>query len=190
MLQRLWAGWRSAYLDTIEPDTIEPHASEPDASDPAESDSEPAAVGAGAGRSLFESILGSGLPDEETFIIWRGPRCFALLNLYPYSSGHVLVLPNRAVQDLEALDEDTSDELWRTVRRAVVAVKAAYHPDGVNVGANLGRAAGAGVPDHLHIHVLPRWSGDTNFTTTIAELRVVPEPLPVTWAKITKAWPR
>lgn len=189
MLQRLWAGWRSAYLDTIEP--AMPGSVPPD-SRPTGTPPPPPPPGAAVepGRSLFESILGSGLPDEETFIVWRGPRCFALLNLYPYTSGHVLVLPNRAVQDLEALDEDTSDELWRTVRRAVAAVKTAYQPDGINVGANLGRAAGAGVPDHLHVHVLPRWSGDTNFTTTIAELRVVPEPLPVTWSKITQAWPR
>ncbi len=120
----------------------------------------------------------------------RGERCFALLNLYPYSSGHILVLPNHAVVNLEDLDEDSAAELWRGVRLAVGAVKAAYRPDGINVGANLGRAAGAGVPDHLHIHVVPRWAGDTNFTTTIAETRIVPEPLDVTWRKVTGAWPR
>ncbi|MEZ5261412.1 MAG: HIT domain-containing protein [Acidimicrobiia bacterium] len=173
MLERLWAGWRSAYLDTI--DDGAPASGAPPADD---------------GRSLFEAILASGRPDDETLIVWRGETCFALLNLYPYTSGHVLVLPNRAVEHLEDLDDETADELWRTVRRAVVAVKAAYHPEGVNVGANLGRAAGAGIPDHLHVHVLPRWSGDTNFTTTIAETRVVPEPLDVTWRKITQAWPR
>lgn len=173
MLERLWAGWRSAYLDTI--DAGAPEDGAPPVDD---------------GRSLFEAILASGRPDDETLIVWRGETCFALLNLYPYTSGHVLVLPNRAVEHLEDLDDETADELWRTVRRAVVAVKAAYHPDGINVGANLGRAAGAGIPDHLHVHVLPRWSGDTNFTTTIAETRVVPEPLDVTWRKITQAWPR
>lgn len=173
MLERLWAGWRAAYLDTID--------------DGAPEDGAPPVDG---GRSLFEAILASGRPDDETLIVWRGEACFALLNLYPYTSGHVLVLPNRAVEHLEDLDDDTADELWRTVRRAVVAVKAAYHPEGINVGANLGRAAGAGIPDHLHVHVLPRWSGDTNFTTTIAETRVVPEPLDVTWRKITQAWPR
>jgi ATP adenylyltransferase len=158
-------GWRSAYLDTIEPDTIEPHASEPDASDPAESDSGPAAVGAGAGRSLFESILGSGLPDEETFIIWRGPRCFALLNLYPYSSGHVLVLP------------------WSRSRRRTTPTASTWVPTSAVPPV-------PACPTTCTSTCCPRWSGDTNFTTTIAELRVVPEPLPVTWAKITKAWPR
>ena len=91
---------------------------------------------------------------------------------------------------LEELDAETSAELWDAVRQAVVAIKAAYRPDGINVGANLGAAAGAGVPDHLHVHVLPRWFGDTNFTTTLAETRVMPEPLAVTWRKLTDAWPR
>jgi ATP adenylyltransferase len=138
--------------------------------------------------SIFEQILASGLPDDQTYIVWRGAHCFALLNLYPYTSGHVLVMPNAAVRELEDLDDDTADELWRAVRHAVVAVRAAYRPDGINVGANLGRAAGAGVPDHLHLHVLPRWAGDTNFTTAVAETRVVPEPLSVSWRKIVAAW--
>ncbi|MFN0029436.1 MAG: HIT family protein [Acidimicrobiales bacterium] len=141
------------------------------------------------GGTLFERILHSGRPDDETLIVWRGDRCFALLNLYPYVSGHLLVLPNAAVVHLEDLDPDTTAELWHTVTRAVVAIKAAYRPDGINVGANLGAAAGAGVPEHLHVHVLPRWHGDTNFTTTLADTRIMPEPLPVTWRKLVEAWP-
>ena len=112
-----------------------------------------------------------------------------LLNAFPYTSGHVMVLPLRAVPELELLDDDEHAELWRGVRAAVRAVKAAYNPDGVNVGVNLGVAAGAGVPDHLHVHVLPRWQADTNFTTAVAEMRVLPETLSSTWRKLVDAWP-
>lgn len=181
MVERLWAGWRSTYLASLTAARLQ--------QDPVETVPGPPRV-PGAGPSLFEAILASGQPDEETLIVWRGVRCFALLNLYPYVSGHLLVLPRQAVADLELLDTATAAELWQGVTQAVVAVKAAYRPDGVNVGANLGTAAGAGVPDHLHLHVLPRWFGDTNFTTTMAETRVMPEPLSVTWERISQAWPR
>ena len=90
---------------------------------------------------------------------------------------------------LEDLDPDEAAELWRGVHHAVRAVKAAYRPDGVNIGANLGEAAGAGIPDHLHVHVLPRWAADSNFMTSIAETRVLPEPLDETWRKLRAAWP-
>jgi diadenosine tetraphosphate (Ap4A) HIT family hydrolase len=161
---RMWAGWRSAYV------------------------SEGPALPEGEG-SLFERILSSGLPDEQTFVLWRGERSFALLNLYPYTTGHLLVVPNRAVEQLDELDDDEAAELWSTVRAAVAAVRRAYRPDGMNVGFNLGSAGGAGVPDHLHGHVMPRWRGDTNFTTTIADLRILPEPLGLTWRKLRDAWP-
>jgi ATP adenylyltransferase len=169
-LARLWAGWRTTYIERITTDAAEVR---PD----------------GAGRSLFERILHSGLPDQESLVLWRGPTCFAVLNAYPYGSGHLLVLPQRAVADLGDLTPDEGTELWATVHRAVAAIRAAYSPDGVNVGVNLGAGAGAGVPDHLHVHCLPRWSGDTNFLTTVAETRVLPEPLAVTWEKLRAAWP-
>jgi ATP adenylyltransferase len=169
VLERLWAGWRSAYVE--DGGTAVPRT-----------DRAP-------GVSLFEGIERSGLPDEATYILARGARCFVILNAYPYISGHLMVLPRRAVPHLEDLHTDEYTELWATVRTAVVAVKAAYRPDGVNVGINLGEAAGAGVPDHLHVHVLPRWSADTNFTTAIAEARILPEPLSTTWRKLRDAWP-
>jgi len=112
-----------------------------------------------------------------------------VLNAFPYGSGHLLVLPNRAVADLSGLDPDETVALWATVTDAVAAVQAAYRPDGVNVGLNLGDAAGAGVPDHLHVHVLPRWAADTNFMTTVADARVLPEALGDTWRKVRDAWP-
>jgi ATP adenylyltransferase len=165
-LDRLWAGWRNEYVtDTarvVAPDTDE---------------------------SLFETILGSGLPDSATHIVWRGRTCFAILNRYPYTSGHLLILPNRGVPDLDDLNADEFSELWETVRAAAQALRAAYTPDGLNIGVNIGRGAGAGVPDHLHVHVVPRWAGDTNFTTAVAETRVMPESLDVSFERISSAWP-
>ena len=169
-LAHLWAGWRTTYIERITGDAAEVR---PDAT----------------GRSLFERILTSGLPDEESHVVWRGVRCAALLNAYPYGSGHLLVLPTRAVAQLEDLEPDESAELWEAVRTAVAAIRRAYRPDGVNVGINLGAGAGAGVPDHLHVHCLPRWAADTNFMTAIAETRVLPEPLAVTHTKLRAAWP-
>ncbi len=171
-LERQWAGWRSDYITSA-------FAGDADSPSSAHGDD----------GSLFERILHSGEPDDVTYVLHRGVHTFAILNAYPYNSGHLMVLPNRAVADLEGLTVDESSELWATVTRAVAAIKAAYAPQGVNVGMNLGHAAGAGVPDHLHVHCLPRWFGDTNFITTVAETRVLPEPLGVSWERLRAAWP-
>ncbi len=140
---------------------------------------------------MFCAILASDESDTETHIVWRHPagRVVALLNAYPYTSGHLMVLPVRHLADLDDLDRQEAAELWEGVRQAVQAVRAAYRPDGLNGGFNLGNAAGAGVPGHLHLHVLPRWVGDTNFMTAVADTRVLPEPLEVTDAKLRRTWP-
>ena len=164
MVDHLWAGWRMRYI---------------------RGDADPIPEG----KTLFEAILESGRPDEETFILWRGAHCFALLNAYPYTSGHLMVLPKRGVPMLSDLSEDEYHELWHGVRLATEAITAAYEPMGMNVGANLGEGAGAGFPDHLHIHVLPRWDGDTNFMTAVANTRVLPEALIDSWLRIREAWP-
>ena len=122
---------------------------------------EPRETGADDG-SVFARILRSGLPDTETNIVHRGVRCFAMLNAYPYATAHTLVLPYREVPDLEALDPAEAIELWATVTDTVRAIKAAYKPEGLNVGLNLGRPAGGSVSEHLHVHVVPRWTGDSN----------------------------
>jgi ATP adenylyltransferase len=165
-LERLWAGWRSDYITT------------------ATSESDPDAC-------VFCEILTSGLPDEETQVVWRSPDglAAALLNAYPYTSGHLMVLPVRHVGDLEALDPGEGTAVWEGLGEAVQALKAAYRPDGLNVGANLGRSAGAGIPGHFHLHVLPRWNGDTNFMTSIADARVLPEALAVSAERVRSAWP-
>jgi ATP adenylyltransferase len=170
-LERWWAGWRLDYIRASVDGEVDPP---PDPDDD---------------RSLFERILHSDLPDDQTYILTRGEHAFALLNAYPYNSGHLLVLPRRAVADLDGLHPEEAAELWSTVHDAVAAIEVAYEPDGVNIGANLGRGAGAGVPDHLHIHCLPRWVADTNFMTAIAETRVMPEALDVTWRRLVEAWP-
>lgn len=163
-LDRIWNGWRALYVN--------------DASGAAQSSG-----------SVFSEILGSGLPDEETHIIHRGRHTFVILNAFPYTSGHLLVLPYREVADLEDLTDHEVAELWAAVTSAVVAVKAAYSPGGVNVGINLGKAAGGSISQHLHVHVLPRWSGDGNFMTAVAEARTLPEPLSFSAAKLRAAWP-
>jgi len=168
VVEHLWAGWRSHYI-----------RSEGEDRDKEIRD----------GMTLFERILHSGLPDDETFILWRGAHSFALLNAYPYTSGHVMVLPQRGVPLLSDLSADEHAELWEGVRMATEAIAAAYEPQGMNVGANLGRGAGAGFPDHLHVHVLPRWEGDTNFMTSVANVRVLPEALADSWLRIRDAWP-
>ena len=193
MVERLWAGWRIPAMmadreaaaagiadssGTI-PGTI------PGSVPGIDSDSESVDR-----SSLFEAILNSGLPDDKTHIAHRGERVFAILNRYPYSTGHLLILPYRAVPDLEGLDTDERRELWDTVHDAVAAVKAAFSPDGVNIGANLGEGAGPSVYDHVHIHVLPRWRSDTNFMTAVADVRVLPQSLQDCWELLVAAWPR
>ncbi|HJO99777.1 MAG: HIT domain-containing protein [Acidimicrobiales bacterium] len=170
-LENLWAGWRLSYVEGL---------SDADAT---------GSVSGQGGLSLFESIEQAEAPDDESFIVHRGPTCFVLMNAYPYSSGHMLVLPRRAAATLEDLTQEEYGELWATVRTAVAALKAALSPQGVNVGLNLGRAAGAGIEGHVHVHVVPRWSGDTNFTTTTAGIRVLPEALGETWRRLRSVWP-
>jgi ATP adenylyltransferase len=164
-LDRLWAGWRSEYIEQT-----------------AASDDD---------DCVFCAILASGGPDEERYVVWRHPSdvAAAILNAYPYTSGHLMVLPTRHVADIEQLNSSEGAALWQGVLEAVRAVKAAYQPDGLNLGANLGRSAGAGVPGHFHVHVLPRWNGDTSFMTSVAEARVLPEALSVSAAKLRAAWP-
>lgn len=173
-LEHLWAGWRSSYVSSVaageEPGAVEQVAV--------------------AGGCVFCAIIASAEPDDLRHVVWTGERSVVLLNAFPYASGHLLVMPLRHVGEVEDLDGDESTELWSAVRDAVVALKAAYRPDGLNVGINLGRAAGAGIPGHLHVHAMPRWSGDTSFVTSVASLRVMPEPLSESWSKLRAAWPR
>jgi ATP adenylyltransferase len=126
--------------------------------------------------------------DEQNLIVHRGTHCFVLLNLYPYTSGHLMVAPFDHIADYDALSVDAACELTALTQESVRHIKALYRPKGLNVGMNLGECAGAGVAGHLHMHVLPRWPGDASFMTTIGETRVVPEDLSESWRKLRDAF--
>jgi len=127
-------------------------------------------------EGLFTHIAQSS-DDEENLVIARDRTCFALLNKYPYNGGHLMVVPYKEVPDLNGLTDEESADLWKLVRRCVNALTAVMKPDGFNIGINLGKVAGAGIAEHLHIHVVPRWNGDTNFMPVIAGTGVVPQAL-------------
>lgn len=157
----LWNGWRANYVST----------------------------GRSGGNSTFTNILNSGVDDELTHIVHRSSTCFAIMNAYPYAAGHLLVVPYREVPSLLDLDATEHDDLWRTVRDGVSSIVHEYEPAGVNVGINMGAAAGGSIGEHLHVHVVPRWVGDSNFMTSVAQTRTIPEALDVSAARIRSSWP-
>ena len=145
-MDRLFAPWRGAYV-----------------------------TGTSASPGCVMCIAGEGAEDSASLVIHRSPLCVVLMNLFPYSSGHVMVAPRRHVGSLDAATEVELADMMALARRLERVLGSVYRPDGINIGMNLGRIAGAGIADHIHLHVVPRWSGDTNFMTVIGETRVVPE---------------
>jgi ATP adenylyltransferase len=168
MLEHLWNGWRSAYVQQW--------------SENAGSSSSPVS------GSVFTQILNSGLSDVESHIVFRGTTCFVIMNAFPYASGHLLILPYREVADLENLSAQEAQELWAVVTTGVQVVKSVYQPQGLNVGINLGPPAGGSVSQHLHVHVGPRWIGDANFMTAVANTRTLPEAIGDSAHRIRTAW--
>jgi ATP adenylyltransferase len=162
-LEHLWAGWRWEYISGV--------ATQP------------------VPGPCFLCALQS-MNDAEAMILERTSSTFTLMNAYPYTSGHLLIAPLRHESTLVGLEPDAAAELMYAIQRANQALMTAYQPGGVNVGANVGRAAGAGVPGHVHVHALPRWDGDTNFMTSVAETRVLPESLRTSYEKLRGAWPQ
>jgi ATP adenylyltransferase len=128
--------------------------------------------------------------EEASLVVFRGHRVFVLLNRYPYTNGHVMVAPYSHDENLSSSDPQTRSELIQTVAQAEEILSTEYHTDGLNIGINLGSAAGAGVADHYHVHVVPRWKGDTNFMTVAAGVRVVPEELSVTRQRLAPLFQR
>ncbi len=122
--------------------------------------------------------------DEETLVVYRGEFAFIILNRYPYTSGHVMIAPYAHVSRLAQADQKTAQEIMHLARQAERVIEGVYHPDGLNLGMNLGEAAGAGVEQHIHMHVLPRWFGDANFMTSVGSTRVIPESLKDSYAKL------
>lgn len=161
-MERLWTPWRRAFI-------------EQSASAPAERPDD---------CFLCAKPAEPPANDRVNLILYRGPRAYALLNLYPYNNGHLLVAPYQHTGDLPTLPTDASAELFALVQRCAGALQSAYQPQGLNVGMNLGVAAGAGVPGHLHAHLVPRWNGDTNFMPVLGEVKVLPETLEETYDRL------
>jgi ATP adenylyltransferase len=159
-MERLWAPWRLAYVTS--------------ASGPA-----PDCI-----------FCNTSEPGRGDLVVARGRVSFVILNLYPYNNGHLMVVPNRHVPNLASLNADEQAELMRLTRHAEMALTEVYNPQGLNVGINLGRPAGAGIADHLHVHLVPRWNGDTNFMTVVGNVRVVPEDLQATKARLQPIFER
>lgn len=133
---------------------------------------------------VFCDILANSASDEENFILKRAEFCFVILNIYPYTSGHLMIVPFEHIGDLDAAPKETTSEMMDLMQQAQTAIREAYHPDGFNFGMNLGRAAGAGVQEHFHMHALPRWFGDANFMTAVGQTRTIPEDLRTTYEKL------
>jgi ATP adenylyltransferase len=126
--------------------------------------------------------------DRETLVVHRGESVFVILNRYPYTNGHVMIVPYRHISNLQDLSDDTLIEMTLVAKTTERHLRKLYHPDGLNIGMNLGKSAGAGIEEHLHLHALPRWTGDTNFMTVVGETRVMPEDLEVTWTRLREAY--
>ena len=159
-MDRLWTPWRYQYISGAA------------AEEPADE------------ACVLCRLAGDKERDEQNFVIHRAARNFAVLNLYPYTSGHLMIVPYLHESSLDALDKETTDELMDLAKRAQTALRRAYRPEGFNLGMNLGTVAGAGVAGHVHLHALPRWAGDANFMSVVGETRVLPEDLPTTYKKL------
>jgi len=158
MAKQLWAPWRLEYI--------------------AQADEQPGCV-------FCDAVAGD---DEERLVVQRGERAFVLLNRFPYAAGHLLVTAYRHVGELAGLTDEEALEIHRLAVAGVATLTDVYAPEGHNLGWNLGRSAGAGVVDHVHLHVVPRWAGDTNFMPVLADVKVLPEHLSETWRRLADAW--
>lgn len=138
------------------------------------------------GPSLFSRLLAEN-EDEKNLILWRGDLVFVIMNRFPYNNGHLMILPYREVARYTDLTGEEQTAIARAIDRCMRWIEHALQPDGFNVGINQGEAAGAGIPQHLHVHVVPRWRADTNFMPTIGEVKVIPEALPDTYRKLRRA---
>ena len=185
-MERLWTPWRYAYITGGHKPGARKGVPEPLEGWP------------GDRNCLFCNMIGAvdwaishGMPPEEAeraiHLLERGRHCFAVLNGFPYNSGHLMVVPYQHESSLAALPLEAAEEMIRLARRAEKALREVYTPDGLNMGLNLGEAAGAGVAAHLHLHALPRWTGDTNFMTVVAETRILPEMLEESWERLREA---
>jgi ATP adenylyltransferase len=121
----------------------------------------------------------------EDYVVHEGKYCFVMMNLYPYTSGHLMVIPIRHIDKIEDLTIDERSEIFTFLDRSIRVLKESMNPDGFNIGMNIGKAAGAGIDEHIHVHIIPRWEGDTNFISVVSNVRVIPEDMPLTAAKLS-----
>ncbi len=161
MIEHIWAGWRATFV------TGEKMADD----------------------GCVLCTIGEVNDLDESLVVCRGEFAYVVLNLYPYTSGHLMVVPRRHIAAIGEVELNEGEEMLRYVRIAVATLEDRLGAQGINVGMNLGRPAGAGIADHIHVHVVPRWTGDANFMSTAASTRVLPEALPDTLAKLRSAWP-
>lgn len=189
-MDRLWTPWRYNYVTQAEPQARTGVPPALNAWPPSESEDRHCVFCNMVAATDYAIARGMQRDDAERAanIVHRGLHCFVCLNAYPYSTGHVLISPYRHADTLAALSTDEAHELVEIAQRAEVVLRHVYNPNGLNLGLNLGEAAGAGVAGHVHLHALPRWVGDTNFMTVTAETRVLPESLDVTWSKLRSAF--
>ncbi len=137
---------------------------------------------------VFCNALAKTEDNSKNLIVHRGRRAFVIVNLFPYTNGHLMVAPMDHKASLELLDAETRAEMMELSSQAIAILKNIYHPQAFNVGANIGKAAGAGVPDHVHMHIVPRWAGDSNFMSVLGETRVLPETIEETYERVRKGW--
>jgi ATP adenylyltransferase len=187
-MDRLWTPWRYSYVTAA--DTIGRRKGVPESLASWPTDEDKSCVFCNMIAAVDYAIR-NGMDVEEAesavFLVERETTCFICLNAFPYGTGHVLIVPYEHSDSLAALPAATAQEMMQTIQRVERCLREVYQPDGFNFGVNLGEAAGAGIADHLHIHGLPRWSGDVNFMTTFGETRVLPETLDVTWKRLREA---
>jgi ATP adenylyltransferase len=162
-MKQMWSPWRSRYIESF----AKPAAQTKD--------------------SLFTAALKAG-DDDRNFIVWRGKRCFVIMNLYPYNSGHLMIVPYRQTADFGDLSAEENAEIMATAQQAMKALKKVMKPQGFNFGANIGRSSGAGIDNHIHFHVVPRWNGDTNFMPVLGETKVISQDLKHTLKQLRKAF--
>ena len=159
-MEKLWSPWRSQYIDTFKE---EPKENLP--------------------GSLFTRILNEN-DDRKNYLLYRGKNAFIIMNLYPYNSGHLMIVPYKEAKDLTELDDETRLEMFSLLDLGMQALTEVMKPHGFNIGANLGRVAGAGIEDHMHFHIVPRWNGDTNFMPVLNDVKVISEEMSRTYEKL------
>jgi ATP adenylyltransferase len=160
-LRRLYSPWRSAYIQTFK--------------------------GGKKSRGCLFCRIAKEKKDERNLVLWRGKHCYLVMNLYPYNSGHLMVVPYRHTADVGSLSDAANVEMMRAAVKGMDALAKASSPQGFNFGANLGRAAGAGIDEHVHFHIVPRWSGDTNFMPVLSDVKLISEDMKKTWRELKQA---